>query len=577
MKKALSIILALAMLPTTGAFAAKGSGEPLKYLKSETAYKFGSGYVYVAMNKATGKLIPLSIGPLDGYSYAYLPNEGEIEIAEVAPPQFSDISYEYGGEMYVNELAARDVIRGYEDGTFRKDEPLTRAQMAAVFARLFDVEQSGSKSVFKDVADDAWEKGYVMALYERGVFKKDELFNPNQLITREQLTAMLYRMLSDMGYIDSDAALSSDYTEIEFDDFDKVADYAKEAYAKLSKNEYRHMFDLIENDFLDTADDEFYLRPQNTVTRGECVEYLYDFLRDFTSNNAPAIRSENAPDIEIPVLDGSTSTYPITQNIYRAYYQNAQNHPDYPEKHSKTTNSYKRLIDGEVEMIFVPDASKEVMDYAAEKGVELKFIPIANEALVFFTSKDNAVDNITTEQLHEIYVNNGITNWSELGGEDAELAAYCRNEDSGSHAQMEKFILNGGRISESISKARTSIIMSSILTDVDDYNRSNAGKYAMGYSLYFYYMLNGSLLGPLNLKLMSIDGVVPSEESIANGSYPYTTNYYAVIRDSENNPKIDAFAELMSGEFGAEMAALSGFGVRRYFGDGIGFLDMPTE
>ena len=116
-----------------------------------------------------------------------------------------------------------------------------------------------------------------------------------------------------------------------------------------------------------------------------------------------------------------------------------------------------------------------------------------------------------------------------------------------------------------ISRERTSIMMSSILTEVDDYNRKNEGNYAMGYSLFYYYLVNSSVLGPLDLKFMSIDGIAPTEETISNGTYPYTTSYYAVIRDGENNPKVDAFAELMQGEFGQLIAAQSGLGVKRAY------------
>ena len=155
-------------------------------------------------------------------------------------------------------------------------------------------------------------------------------------------------------------------------------------------------------------------------------------------------------------------------------------------------------------------------------------MPIANEALVFFTDKDNKASDISTEQIKKIYIDNGITNWKEIGGDDIGLAAYCRNNDSGSHAQMEKFILDGKSISEDISKERTSYIMASILTDVDGYNHTHTDSIAMGYSLYFY--------------------------------YPYTTNYYAVVRDEEN-PKVDKFIELLKSDFGDELVSASGLGV----------------
>ena len=82
----------------------------------------------------------------------------------------------------------------------------------------------------------------------------------------------------------------------------------------------------------------------------------------------------------------------------------------------------------------------------------------------------------------------------------------------------------------------------------------------MGYTLYYYYFANQMLLGPVNLKLLSIDGVEPTEETIADGTYPYTTNYYAVIRDGENG-KAEQFARLMQGEFGDMIIKMSGMGV----------------
>ncbi len=553
MKKTALIILSAAALSISTAVQAR---DMLKYVKSDEEYDYGSEYVYVACEKLTGKIIPLSIGPLDGYSYAYLPGDGEIEIKKIKPVVFSDISMEWGGDLNINELSARGVFTGFEDGTFQKDRVLTRAEMAAIFSRMFDVTPKDGNSSFSDISSSDWFCGYVNALSELGVYVQDENFNPDNPATREQLIQMTFRMLSELGYIEK----NDDYDFSMYPDFNDVSDFAKSGYNGLLSNKYNVIYDMIENDFMDTADDEFYLLPQKPVTRYECAQFLYMFIRNFTDNNAPAIRIESAPDIEIPILDGSTSTYDITKNIYSQFYQNYGNYPDFPQAHSKTSNSYKRLIDKEVDMIFVPDPSDDIKNYAEEKGVELQYIPIAYEAMIFFTSDQNKANNITTHQLQDIYIANAINNWKEMDGDNAELVAFCRNNDSGSHAQMEKFILNGSEINEAIKKEHTSWLMSSILTEVDDYNKEHPGKYAIGYSLYYYYYNIQSILGPLNLKLLNIDDVEPTEENIKNGTYPYTTNYYAVIRN-EDNPKVDAFAKLMQGDFGKEIVKISGFGV----------------
>ena len=575
MKKILSMILCMVILATSGisCFAASVSetsdtpnGNIIKYLKSAESYDYGNT-AYIIRDKETKQIIPLSIGPLDGYSYAYLPENSDftVEKVEKYTTPFNDLGEKYKYDSYINEITAREVVVGFEDGSFKPDKELTRAEMATIFTRMFSVPKTRSASCFEDIPENHWAKEYIMALVDKGVFMKDTNFNPDSVITREQLIAMTFRMLSDMGKIEPQEN-ETDFSK--YKDMDKVSDYAKVAYKALTQENYHLLVELVDHEFMDTADDELFWCPQQAVTRVECCEFLYQFIRIFFNNHAPAILRETAPEIEIPVLDGSTSTYAITQNIYSAYYRNYDNHPNFPKAHSKTVASYKRLIDGEVEMIFVPDAGEEVLKYAEEKNVKLKFIPIADEALIFFTGTKNKVDNITTEQLHDIYVNNGITNWKELGGDDGTLAAYCRNEDSGSHAQMEQFVLAGEEINEDISRERTSIMMSSILTEVDDYNQKNEGNYAnyaMGYSLFYYYLVNSSVLGPLDLKFLSIDGIAPTEETISDGTYPYTTSYYAVIRDGENNPKVDAFAELMQGEFGQLIAAQSGLGVKRAY------------
>lgn len=550
MKKIVSTMLAAGVLFMHMSYAE--GAEPLAYVKADEPYDYGSEYVYVASDKETGNVIPLSIGPLDGYTYAYLPGR-EIEIKKVKPKAFTDVMWDW--DMYIDEISARGIMQGFDDGTFQKDRIMTRAEAAAVIARLFDLEQENNEAYFDDVPSGSWYAAYAAALAEKGVLNKGS-FNPQSCITREQLTVMTCRMLSSMGYIED----KGEYDFSMYRGLDELSEYAKDSYNAMLGNGYAVITDFDEHDFMDTADDEYFLKPQAGVTRYECAEFLYRLIRHFTTANAPALRLDDAPDEEIPVLDGSTSTYDITRNIYSAYYHNAENCPDMPKAHSKTSNAYKRLIDKEVEMIFVPDPSEEIKQYAKEKGVKLRYIPIANEALIFFTSDKNKANNITSQQLYEIYVNNSVADWSGMGGGDSELVPYCRNNDSGSHAQMEKFVLNGKEIQDDVKREHTSWLMSSILTDVDDFNGKNPGKYAIGYSLYYYYLNNNMILGPLALKMLAIDGVNPSEKTIADGTYPYTTNYYAVVRD-EKNEKVDAFIELMQSEFGEEIVSMSGLGV----------------
>lgn len=171
----------------------------------------------------------------------------------------------------------------------------------------------------------------------------------------------------------------------------------------------------------------------------------------------------------MPVVDGSTSTYPYTRAVYGALFWNYDNHPQFPESHSKSHESYERLINGEVDALFAATLPSEELKAQAEAaGVELEYIPIAYDAMVFFTNAENSVTGLTQKQIQDIYVYGKYTNWNQIDGPDAELLPYRRNTDSGSHALMEQYFLEGGKLSLSpdVHNVLTSYAMSSALTDV---------------------------------------------------------------------------------------------------------------
>ena len=235
-----------------------------------------------------------------------------------------------------------------------------------------------------------------------------------------------------------------------------------------------------------------------------------------------------------PKIDGSTSTQPISAAINRAFYNNDENE-NFPNKVSKTVPSYKRLIDGKVDMIIVPYASSDILAEAKNKGVKLEFHPIAAEALVFITPKENTAKNITLAQVRKIYLENGIKDWSSLGGSNYKLVPICRNSDSGSQSQMDNLILNDQAMHPAIKNNYVELTMEGMLEQVAFYHSGGIkGKptksYALGYTLYTYLQNVGEITGiDERLKLLAYEGVTPSEESIADGSYSLAGAYYVVI------------------------------------------------
>lgn len=270
-----------------------------------------------------------------------------------------------------------------------------------------------------------------------------------------------------------------------------------------------------------------------------------------------------------PRVDGSTSTLPLVQGIYKRMFLPSDNEgdrwPGLPQKASKTMKSYELLIAGDVDLILVPDPSKEVEEMAKSAGTELEYIAIGAEALVFITHEDNPVSNIDASQVQKIYADMSITDWSELGDKSGRIVPICRNADSGSQAQMENLVLGGKKINPAIEKNFMERDMNGMLQMVEEYRYfaqdGEENAYTLGYTLYYYIQLSQSVMGEMSIKTLAFDGVTPTPETILSKEYPLAINYYAVVRKDlpEGHParKITEWLQTTEGQW---EVAVSGLG-----------------
>lgn len=198
-----------------------------------------------------------------------------------------------------------------------------------------------------------------------------------------------------------------------------------------------------------------------------------------------------------------------------------------------TTDNYKALVDGEFDILIAYEMSEEAVEYVADKNVELEMTAIGTDALVFICSLENTVDSLTSDSIKEIYKGN-ITNWSDVGGTDHPIIAYQRNKDSGSQTLFDKLINLGDELADAPADTKIGSMIG-LLQAVADYDNSAD---ALGYTVYYY--LTNMEEDKLNTsKLLAVDGVAPTNETIASGEYPYTNDFYVVIRKdaAENSPE----------------------------------------
>lgn len=96
----------------------------------------------------------------------------------------------------VNELAERNIIGGYPDGTFKPGNSITRGQAAAIIAKMTKLDTTNVKDPkFKDVTTANGYYKAIAALAEKGVIKgyADGRFGPNDSITRAQVASILIK------------------------------------------------------------------------------------------------------------------------------------------------------------------------------------------------------------------------------------------------------------------------------------------------------------------------------------------------------------------------------------------------
>ena len=130
----------------------------------------------------------------------------QIEADKTYSNTFSDVPKGYWAANYIGYMQQFGIITGYSDGSFRPDAPVTRAEFAAIASR-FEKLTEGSKS-FTDVSDTYWAARYINFAATRGWVTgySDGTFKPENTITRAEVAAVTCRLLersADQNYIRS--------------------------------------------------------------------------------------------------------------------------------------------------------------------------------------------------------------------------------------------------------------------------------------------------------------------------------------------------------------------------------------
>lgn len=147
-------------------------------------------------------------------------------------------------------------------------------------------------------------------------------------------------------------------------------------------------------------------------------------------------------------------------------------------------------------------------------GVE---IPCAKDGITIFLNEENPVSELTVKQLSDIY-RGKIRNWKEIGGRDAEIRLYGRENSSGTYAYFHDEVVEADYATSVQTLPGTAAVVNAVRKDVNGIGYGGAA-YAVGVK---------------HAKVKKDAGspaILPSPESIAKGEYPIARYLYMYLRN----------------------------------------------
>ena len=226
---------------------------------------------------------------------------------------------------------------------------------------------------------------------------------------------------------------------------------------------------------------------------------------------------------DFPALDGSTACIPLMAQMMAD--TTGRDLVEAQSTISVSTTAYAwenfGLYDTDTQMLMVYEAPDYVKKELEEAKAEVESKPIGRDALVFIVNENNPVKSLTQQQLKDIYAGK-ITNWKDVGGEDLDIVAFQRGEDSGSQTLFKKLLIQDGELMDPPTELAPAA-MGELVDSIAAYNNSAN---AIGFSVYYYI---DQMYSQPGLRLLAVDDVTPSNNTIADESYPLCNEFYAVI------------------------------------------------
>lgn len=182
---------------------------------------------------------------------------------------FYDIN-DHWAYSYIAAMVDAEVLNGYEDGNFRPDWTVTRAEFATMLVKSGTFDRSGYRGEFYDVNSADWHSTYVQTAYDKGWMNgySDGTFAPDAPITRLEMAAIIGRIV---GPYTGSTTVGEDMINNVFWDGYEIPEWA-----------YKDVAYVLETGIMQGVNDYQFL-PYYYTTRAEAATVLYKTLAFYNS------------------------------------------------------------------------------------------------------------------------------------------------------------------------------------------------------------------------------------------------------------------------------------------------------
>lgn len=228
-----------------------------------------------------------------------------------AQGRFTDVPTGYWAERFIVDLASRDVIAGFPDGSFRPNAPVTRAQYAAMVRKAFNKVKIRNPVAFVDVPGAYWATPAIDEAYGMGFLSgyPGNVFRPEQNIPRTQV---LVSLSSGLNYAPQNTASVNVYSDASL-----IPTYAVPGVAAATERRLVVNYPNVQ-----------ILNPNQNATRADVAAFIYQALASqgqVAQVASPYVVGQGAPQVPttptkpavLPLVAGTmvSATYPDTEKI----------------------------------------------------------------------------------------------------------------------------------------------------------------------------------------------------------------------------------------------------------------------